>query len=87
MKVTMTLEDGPNSTPRFDAKTEGVDPEMKSMAYSVYVFLRMCMDILNSPYRSQLVSLIGELHKAVRNADKKIIVGGDDGNPGSRNLN
>lgn len=78
MKVTMTLEDGPNSRPMFDAKTEGVDPEMKSLAYSLYAFIRMALDVLNSPYRSQLVSLIAVLHKSINDVEV-INGGGSDG--------
>lgn len=67
MKIEMTLVDDSTGKPHFDATTEGSDPEMKSMAYSVYVLFRMVLDLLNSPYRSDMVSFIGTLHNAHRN--------------------
>lgn len=88
MKCTMHFEDtnGEISQPvRYTEEVTGADPDKTSLAYSIFVTLKMVMELINTPYRKDLVSFIASLHKA--NRDGMLLeaeVTNVDSGPGTR---
>ena len=64
MKFNIIITDTESGVPTFEAYAEG--KEERTLGFSVFILLRMVMDLLNTPHRSNLVDMIGTLHKAHR---------------------
>ena len=69
MKIDMTLADTEEGPVQYNESVEGHDPDQKSMAYSIFVLLKMIMELLNTPHRPQLVDFIGTLHRAHKSGE------------------
>lgn len=59
------VDEGVNQPPHVAFDQEGTH-EDGHMGRAIYVLLRMVLELMNSPYRNDLVSMIGTIHQEYR---------------------